>query len=115
MVVTAGDDVPIGTVQWRPVPYGPGPGSLAFDIGISLRPDAQGRGHGSRAQALLVDYLFATTSVHRLTASTDVDNVAEQKALLRAGFQVEGVLRGAQWRAGAFHDLVLYSRLRSVG
>ena len=113
LVATGADDEPFGTVQWRPVPYGPGPGSQAFDIGISLRPDAQGRGHGSRAQALLGDYLFATTAVHRLTASTDVDNVAEQKALLRAGFRVEGVLRGAQWRAGAFHDLVLHARLRT--
>lgn len=113
LVVTAAEDVPLGTVQWRPVPYGPGPGSQAFDIGISLRPDAQGRGHGTRAQRLLADYLFATTAVHRLTASTDVDNTAEHKALLRAGFRVEGVQRGAQWRAGAFHDLIGYARLRT--
>lgn len=113
LVVAAGDDDPIGTVQWRPVPYGPGPGSQALDIGISLRPESWGRGHGARAQRLLVEYLFATTGVHRVTASTDVDNVAERKALLRAGFCVEGVLRGAQWRGGAYHDLVGFSRLRT--
>jgi RimJ/RimL family protein N-acetyltransferase len=113
LVVTDGNDLPIGTVQWRPVPYGPGPGSQALDIGISLRPPAWGRGHGSRAQRLLVEYLLVTTSVHRITASTDVDNVGEQKALTRAGFRREGVLRSAQWRAGAYHDLVGYSRLRT--
>jgi len=113
LVVTAEDDRPLGTVQWRPVPYGPGPGSIAFDIGISLRPSEQGRGHGSRAQRLVADYLFVTTAVHRVTASTDVDNVAEQRALLRAGFTREGVLRGAQWRAGSHHDLIGYARLRT--
>ena len=113
LVVTDGDDAPLGTVQWRPVPYGPGPGSEALDLGISLRPEAWGRGHGARAQRLLVEYLFVTTSVHRVTASTDVDNVAEQKALLRAGFRREGIFRGAQWRQGSYHDLIGFSYLRT--
>jgi RimJ/RimL family protein N-acetyltransferase len=45
-------------------------------------------------------------------ASTDVENLAEQRALERAGFTREGVLRHAQFRDGGFRDLVLYSRLR---
>lgn len=112
LLVTDDADAPLGTVSWRPVAYGPSPGSQAFEIGISLRPQARGHGHGSRAQRLLVDYLFATTPVHRVQASTDVGNVVEQAALVRAGFTVEGVLRAAQWRGGAFHDLVMYARLR---
>jgi len=51
--------------------------------------------------------------VHRVQASTDVENVAEQGALRRAGFRPEGVLRGAQWRAGTYHELQLWSRLRT--
>ena len=92
--------------------YGPNLGSQALDIGISLRPFAQGRGHGSRAQRMLARYLFATTPVFRVQASTDVRNVPEQKALERAGFHREGVLRGAQWREGVWNDLVSYARLR---
>ena len=42
----------------------------------------------------------------------DVENVAEQRALERAGFTREGVLRGAQHRRGRWRDLVLYARLR---
>ena len=113
LVVTDGSDVPLGTVSWRPVTYGPAPGSQALDIGISLRPPARGHGHGSRAQRSLTDYLFATTPVHRVQASTDIDNVAEQGALRRAGFVLEGVLRGAQWRAGQYHALQSWSRLRT--
>ncbi|HVM28991.1 MAG TPA: GNAT family protein [Mycobacteriales bacterium] len=113
LAVTDGDDVLLGSVSWHPVLYGPNPGSSAFDIGISLQPPARGRGHGARAQRLLAEYLFATTPVHRVQASTDVQNVAEQRALERAGFRAEGVLRGAQWRHGAYHDLVSYARLRT--
>jgi RimJ/RimL family protein N-acetyltransferase len=33
--------------------------------------------------------------------------------LEKAGFARDGVIRGSQFRAGAYHDLVIYSRLRS--
>ena len=113
LAVTDGDDVLLGSVGWHPVLYGPNAGSRALDIGISLHPSAWGRGHGTRAQRMLAEYLFATTPVHRVQASTDVSNVAEQRALERAGFVREGVLRGAQWRRGAYHDLLSYARLRT--
>lgn len=112
LVVTDGADVLLGSVGWHEVTYGPSRGSLALNVGISLRPPARGAGHGTRAQRMLAEYLFATFPVHRVEASTDVDNLAEQRALDRAGFTREGVLRGAQWRRGAWHDMVLYARLR---
>ena len=74
----------------------------------------RGHGFGSLAQRLLVDYLFATTSVNRIEASTDVDNLAEQRALEKAGFVREGVLRGAQYRASAWHDLAIYAVVRNA-
>lgn len=60
----------------------------------------------------MAEYLFANTLIERLEASTDVDNVAEQRALEKADFQREGVLRHAQFRDGQWRDLVIYSRLR---
>lgn len=108
------DGEPVGTIGWRLVTgYGPSPTSDAFQIGIELVPDARGEGLGVEAQQLVAHYLFASTPVHRVEASTDVDNVAEQRALQKAGYQREGVIRGAQFRAGAHHDLVVYARLRS--
>ncbi|MFF4102605.1 GNAT family N-acetyltransferase [Streptomyces sp. NPDC001903] len=47
-----------------------------------------------------------------MQAWTDVRNLAEQRALEKAGFTREGVLRGAQWRGGRWHDQVLFSILR---
>lgn len=108
------DGLPIGTVGWRRVAiYGPSPASDAFNMGIELIPEARGRGYGTEAQRLLADYLLASSDVHRVEASTDIDNVAEQRSLEKAGFVREGVTRGAQFRSGAYHDLVVYSRLRT--
>ena len=104
---------PVGTVQWRAVYYGPPEDSRAWNIGIEIRPGARGQGLGSEAQRLLADWLFASTNTNRVEAQTDTDNVPEQRSLEKAGFIREGVNRGSQFRAGEFHDLVMYARLRS--
>jgi RimJ/RimL family protein N-acetyltransferase len=51
-------------------------------------------------QRLLVEYLLATTLANRLQAITDVENLAEQRALERIGFRREGVLRGLAFIGG---------------
>lgn len=111
-LVVEADGEPIGTVSWQEVRYGPNDQSRAVNIGIALIADARGKGHGAVAQRMLARYLFATTPVNRVEGSTDVENIAEQKSLERAGFTREGVLRGAQFRAGGWHDLVGYACLR---
>lgn len=103
---------PIGSASWRPVRYGPNAESLAWNIGINLIPAGRGQGYGAEAQRLLVEHLFAATPAKRVEAMTDVDNIAEQRSLEKAGFVREGVLRSAQYRAGRRHDLVVYSTLR---
>ena len=112
-LVVEADGEAVGDVQWFARPYGPVPGTAAWTIGISLLPAARGKGVGRRAQRLLAEHLFAHTPAHRVEASTDVTNVAEQRALEAAGFTREGVLRGAQWRRGQWHDLVLYAVVRT--
>jgi hypothetical protein len=101
-----------GSLSWHAVWYGPNEGSKAWNIGIGLGEHARGHGIGTVAQRLLAEYLLATTSIDRIEASTDVTNVAEQKALEKAGFTREGLLRGAQERADGRHDLLSYSFIR---
>lgn len=110
-VIVDGDIV--GTMSWHAVLYGPTRGSRAWSMGIALTPSQRGRGIGSVAQRLLSEHLLE--SAHRVEASTDVDNIAEQRSLEKAGFTREGVLLGAQFRADQrHHDLVMYSRTRDT-
>ncbi len=113
LVLRRDTDEPVGFVSWHRVRYGPNVGSRAWNIGINLIPAGRGHGFGGEAQRLLAEHLFETTEVDRVEAATDVENVAEQRALDKAGFVREGVLRGAQERAGARRDLYIYSLLRS--
>jgi RimJ/RimL family protein N-acetyltransferase len=112
IVEEAATGMSVGTISWRAVRYGPTPESAAWNVGINLVPDARGKGLGSEAQRTLAEYLFTNTSVNRIEAMTDIENVAEQRALERAGFVREGVLKGAQFRAGGWHDLVVYAVVR---
>ena len=102
----------VGSVGWRTVTWGPSWLSRCIEIGISLIPSARGLGLGTEAQRMLVRYLFAETNVQRIQAVTDVTNRSEQRALEKAGFVAEGVLRSAQHRRGEYHDLVMYAVIR---
>jgi RimJ/RimL family protein N-acetyltransferase len=62
---------------------------------------------------MIADYLFEHTPAQRIQAGTQPENIAEQKSLLKAGFQLEGVVRAAEFRAGRWRDCLLYSRLRT--
>jgi RimJ/RimL family protein N-acetyltransferase len=111
-LTVAGDDNRfVGEVQWHQVFQGPK--SPCWNIGISLLTAERGKGYGKQAQRLLAEYLFAHTQVNRIEAGTEIVNIAEQRALERAGFTREGVLRGACFRGGRWRDRVMYSVLRA--
>ncbi len=113
LLVVDEDGQVVGDVGWHPEDYGPGVQSRAYNIGVRLLPERRGHGMGGPAQRQLAEYLLATYPVNRVEAFTDVENIAEQRALEKAGFAREGLTRGAQWRDGAYRDGYLYSILRS--
>jgi RimJ/RimL family protein N-acetyltransferase len=100
----------IGFVSWFQVDFPP---SYYWSMGIALLPEARGKGYGTQAHRLLIRYLFAHTTAHRVEAVTEAENLAEQRVLEKAGFIREGVMRGVFWRDGAYRDGALYSLLRA--
>jgi RimJ/RimL family protein N-acetyltransferase len=108
LAVILEDSTCAGWVTWRPIArFG------NYEIGIALFPDYRGRGIGTEAQRQLVEYLFNNTTAHRLQAGTEVENLAEQRALEKVGFVREGTMRGVQFRAGTWRDSVMFGLVRS--
>jgi RimJ/RimL family protein N-acetyltransferase len=107
---TDSEIVAVGDLSSHWVWYGPSPGSRSANIGISLSVPYRGRGIGGVAQRLLAEQLHSEGHV-RVEASTDVENIPEQRALAKAGFVFEGVIRGAQMRADGRHNLQGWSHL----
>jgi RimJ/RimL family protein N-acetyltransferase len=110
-LVVASGGQRLGFVNWRRQHVTAA--GFCWEIGIILLPEARGKGIGTQAQRLLARYLFAHTTVHRIWAGTEVDNIAEQRALEKAGFTREGIARATGWRDGAWRDGVIYSLLRT--
>ena len=107
LAVVTDDNACAGWVSWRPAgPHG------NWEIGAALFPEYRGRHIGTAAQRQLVAYLFNVTTAHRIEAGTEADNVAEQRALEKAGFTREGVKRGAHFRRGRWRDSVMYGITR---
>ncbi|MGW5213475.1 GNAT family N-acetyltransferase [Streptomyces sp. NPDC004051] len=98
----------LGIVAWRRTSAGRTP---YWNVGAQLRP-SRGRGIGTAAQCLLVDYLFAHSPVVRLEADTETGNVPEQRSLEKAGFTREGVMRAVGFRDGQWRDAVRYAVIR---
>ena len=110
-VVSDGGEL-VGEVSWVRMLNGPPPSGYCWNVGVWMRPEHRGKGHGSEAQRLLAAYLFDHTYLERVEAGTEADNIGEQRALEKAGFTREGVLRRACFRGGEWRDMVVYSKLR---
>lgn len=104
-------DAAHGFVSWHKVQTGQW--ASCWNIGLIIRPEARGQGIGTEAQRLLAHYLFAHTLVNRVEADTEVENIAEQRALEKAGFTREGLQRGWDFRDGQWRDSYRYSFVRS--
>jgi len=87
-------------------------GSDLTELGYSLIPNERGKGYGSEAIRIIVDYLFLSKDIVRIQADTDPMNIASQRALEKAGFKREGILRKAFFCRGEWKDTALYSILR---
>jgi RimJ/RimL family protein N-acetyltransferase len=74
-------------------------------------PAARGKGVGSEAIDLLCRYGFERLGLHRIYAYVLAINPPARRAFERAGFQLEGMLRGDRWTADGFTDTYLLARL----
>lgn len=80
-------------------------------IGYSLLPAWRRRGFTTRAAALVARWAFAETSIARLIAGTNPDNVGSQRVLERAGFTREGYQRSRLPGVAGRIDDVLFAIL----
>ena len=109
VVASVADDSFVGWVDWRQDERS---GRGVWEFGVLIAPEHRGRGAGTAAQQLLVEYLFLTTPCHRVWAGTEVDNTAEQRCLERVGLLREGCIRGHHFRLGSWRDSYVYGITR---
>ncbi len=109
MIVVRDTDRPIGTTALH---LEAGPHRQArFGIALGAR-DEWGKGYGTEATALLVEYAFATLNLHRVWLHVFDYNKAGRRTYEKAGFRQEGVLRQSHFAEGRYWDCVAMAILR---
>jgi RimJ/RimL family protein N-acetyltransferase len=84
----------------------------AADIGYWTAPAARQRGVAVAAVNVLTRWAFSALELNRLTLFHAVQNEAACQVAFSAGYQVEGVARGALPRArGGWFDMEMHARL----
>ena len=87
-------------------------GRICMEIGFALVPSERGKGYGTEAIQMMVDYLFLEKDIVRVQAPAAPGNIASQKALEKADFSKEGLMRKSWFARGEYMDQYLYSILR---
>jgi RimJ/RimL family protein N-acetyltransferase len=95
---------PIGIANIRD--FGNPHGTAEFGITIGDASD-RGRGFGTEATRLLLDYAFTVLGVHNVWLDTPAYNAGAIRAYEKAGFREIGRRRGARTLAGTRCDVVL--------
>ena len=92
------------------------PDSRAVDVDIFLAAEHHGRGLGTEAFSLLVDWLTRERGHHRITLSTDPGNLGAIRCYEKVGFRAVGVTEAsARWSDGVWRDEVLMELVRRPG
>ncbi|KMZ44265.1 MULTISPECIES: GNAT family protein [Bacillales] len=81
-------------------------------IRISIDQNAyQGKGYGSEALLLMLDYGFGILNLHRIELNVFAFNERAIHTYEKLGFQREGIQRQALYYNHAYHDSILMSML----
>jgi len=88
------------------------PDNNKCELGIVIgEKDYWEKGIGGNVIGELLRRAFNGLHMHRVEAVIHGDNIASIKCFSRAGFHLDGRLRGAKYRDGRYVDLLLFSIL----
>ena len=106
MIADAADDRPLGLLNLQF-----GDDEEAAGLAVSVFPEARGRGVAPKALRLGATWGLRELGLQRVFAEAAADNQASIRAIEKAGFQREGVLRAHCKTHGRRHDCVMFSLL----
>ena len=104
VICDLGTDQPLGSVYIRDIDRK----NRKVEYGIFIGEEsARGRGVGTAAAKLMLDYCFREEKLHRVFLRVLADNVRAIRSYEKAGFQREAYLRECEFLDGEYRDIVL--------
>lgn len=92
------------------------PANARAGVGIIIADEeGRGKGLGTEALGLLIQYAFSSLHLHQLYANIDTANVASTALFTNFGFKIVGIKQ--QWNRrpnGTFADEALYQLIKNI-
>lgn len=83
----------------------------SLEIGADVSKDYRRRGIALEAYGCILQYVFSSLGMNRVSLVTLASNVAAKSLYKRLGFKIEGKQRKAIFRNGKYEDLIMMSLL----
>lgn len=78
-----------------------------------VKPDAKGKGYGTKSELLMCGYAFYHWTVNKIWSFVDSDNEASLYMSYKIGYKKEGVLRDELFKNGKYMDRYYLGMLKS--
>lgn len=101
----------VGKIQVSNITYGVFKNAI---VGYSMDEKCQGRGWMKEALSLVLDYGFNEMELHRIEASTLVDNIKSQSVLLGCGFEKLGLNKEYLYINGTWRDHITFYKIKDA-
>ena len=106
IIVAKEENLPIGSIYFRDIDAK----NHSAEYGIFIGEDsARGKGYGSEAAKLFVDFGLSELNLHRIMLRVFADNSQAIQSYRNAGFVKEGVARDMVYQNGTYRDMVFMS------
>ncbi len=83
------------------------------EVGYALSKDYWNKGIMTEAYEEVIKFGFERMKLNRIEATCKLANTASEKVMLKCGMTYEGIMKKKLYAKGEFHDLKLYSLLKS--
>lgn len=81
------------------------------EFGISVHPDYHGKGVGTKAVRMIVEYGFETQNLHKIRGGYLEGNKASKRVMEKSGLREEGQERHYKYVNGSWKDVIWMSIL----
>lgn len=102
-VFSEGNSVPIGTMGIHDINWKHRFATTGALIG---EKNFWGRGYGTDAKMVVLDYIFNTLNMHRVCSDVFAYNKRSLSYSLHCGYKIEGVRRKHFFQEGKYHDVI---------
>ena len=94
---------PVGNTDLHKIDYR----NRTAEFGIAIgEPDARGKGYGTEATQLMLDYAFTALGLHNVMLRVFAYNLAGIRAYTKAGFKEFGRRRECHFMGGKYWDVI---------